>query len=103
MLRLNLEGSGRFHVVGEAGNGLEGVALARERQPDLVLLDIAMPLQDGLESLPQIREASPASRVVILSSFGQQRYGEQAMQLGASAYVEKTLAPDALVARLVDV
>lgn len=103
MLRLNLEGSGRFHVVGEAGNGLEGVALARERQPDLVLLDIAMPLQDGLESLPQIREASPASRVVILSSFGEQRYGEQAMRLGASAYVEKTLAPDALVARLVDV
>lgn len=103
MLRLNLEGSGHFRVVAEAGNGLEGVALARQHQPDLVLLDIAMPLQDGLESLPQIREASPESRVVILSSFGEQRYGDQALRLGASAYVEKTLAPDALVARLVDV
>jgi DNA-binding NarL/FixJ family response regulator len=62
-----------------------------------------MPIKDGMEALPEIREASPSSRVVILSSFGEQRYGEQAMQLGASAYVEKTLAPDALVARLVDV
>ena len=103
MLRLNLEGSGQFHVVGEAGNGLEGVALAREHQPDLVLLDIAMPLQDGMDALPEIRQVSPDSRVVILSSFGEQRYGDQAMRLGASAYVEKTLAPDALVARLVDV
>jgi DNA-binding NarL/FixJ family response regulator len=103
MLRLNLEGSGHFRVVGEAGNGLEGVELAREHQPDLVLLDIAMPIKDGMEALPEIRQASPDSRVVILSSFGEQRYGEQAMQLGASAYVEKTLAPDALVTRLVDV
>ncbi len=103
MLRLNLEGSGRFRVVGEAGNGAEGVELARAHQPDLVLLDIAMPIKDGLEALPEIREASPSSRVVILSSFGEQRYGEQATRLGASAYVEKTLAPDALVARLVDV
>jgi DNA-binding NarL/FixJ family response regulator len=103
MLRLNLEGSGRFRVVGEAGNGAEGVELARAHQPDLVLLDIAMPIKDGLEALPEIREVSPSSRVVILSSFGEQRYGEQATRLGASAYVEKTLAPDALVARLVDV
>jgi DNA-binding NarL/FixJ family response regulator len=103
MLRLNLEGSGQFRVLAEAANGFEGVELARQHHPDLVLLDIAMPLQDGMKALPQIREASPDSRVVILSSFEEQRYGERAMQLGASAYVEKTLAPDALVAKLVDV
>jgi DNA-binding NarL/FixJ family response regulator len=103
MLRLNLEGSGRFRVVGEAANGAEGVELAREHHPDLVLLDIAMPVKDGMQALPEIRDASPGSRVVILSSFGEQRYGAQAMRLGASAYVEKTLGPDALVARLVDV
>jgi DNA-binding NarL/FixJ family response regulator len=103
MLRLNLEESGRFRIVGEAANGIEGVELARRHRPDLVLLDIAMPLQDGLEALPRIRQASPASRVVILSSFGEQRFGAQALELGASAYIEKTLAPDALVARLVDV
>lgn len=103
MLRLNLEGSGRFKVLAEGANGLEGVELARLHRPDLVLLDIAMPIKDGLDALPEIRAASPDSRVVILSSFGEQRFGERAMQLGANAYVEKTLAPDALVARLVDI
>jgi DNA-binding NarL/FixJ family response regulator len=103
MLRLNLEGSGRFKVLGEGANGLEGVELARLHRPDLVLLDIAMPVKDGLDALPEIRTASPDSRVVILSSFGEERFGERAMQLGATAYVEKTLAPDALVARLVDI
>jgi DNA-binding NarL/FixJ family response regulator len=103
MLRLNLEGSGRFQVVAEASNGLEGIELARQHQPDLVLLDIAMPVKDGMEALPDIRTASPESRVVILSSFEEQRYGDQAIRLGASAYIEKTLPPDALVARLVDV
>ena len=103
MLRLNLEESGRFRIVAEAANGLEGVELAREHQPDLVLLDIAMPVRDGIEALPDIRAASPDSRVVVLSGFGEQRYGPRALELGASACVEKTLAPDALVARLVDV
>jgi DNA-binding NarL/FixJ family response regulator len=103
MLRLNLEGSGRFAVVGEAGNGDEGIALAKAHQPDLILLDIAMPIRDGIEALPEIRAVAPESRVVILSSFGEQRYGTRALELGAVAYVEKTLAPDALVTRLVDV
>jgi DNA-binding NarL/FixJ family response regulator len=102
MLRLNLEGSGQFHVVGEATNGVEAIELARERRPELVLLDIAMPVKDGMEALPEILVASPESRVVILSSFGEQRYGAKALELGAVAYVEKTLAPDALVARLID-
>jgi DNA-binding NarL/FixJ family response regulator len=102
MLRLNLDGSGHFATIAEASNGREGVEQAREHQPDLVLLDIAMPIQDGLEALPEILAVSPRSRVVVLSSFGEQRYGERALELGATAYVEKTLAPDALVARLVD-
>ena len=103
MLRLNLEGSGHFQVLAEGSNGLEGVELARRHRPDLVLLDIAMPLKDGLEALPEIRAASPESRVVILSGFGEHRFGERAMKLEAFAYVEKTLASDALVARLVDI
>jgi DNA-binding NarL/FixJ family response regulator len=103
MLRLNLEGSGRFQVLAEGSNGLEGVELARRHRPDLVLLDIAMPLKDGLEALPEIRAASPESRVVILSGFGEHRFGDRAMKLGAFAYVEKTLAPDALVARLASI
>ena len=87
-----------------ARDGEEALAsIASEGLPDLVLLDIAMPVKDGLDALPEIRAASPGSRVVILSSFGEQRFGERAMQLGATAYVEKTLPPDVLVTRLVDI
>jgi DNA-binding NarL/FixJ family response regulator len=102
MLRLNLEGSGRFAVLAEAEDGEQGVALADAHQPDLVLLDIAMPRQDGLTALPLIRAASPRSRVVVLSSFEEARLGRQALDLGAFAYFEKVLAPEALVARLVE-
>jgi DNA-binding NarL/FixJ family response regulator len=102
MLRLNLEDSDRFVVVGEAADGAEGVELARQSQPDLVLLDIAMPVQDGFEALPQIRDAAPRTRVVILSSFEEQRLGRKAENLGATAFLEKSMAPDELIARLLD-
>jgi DNA-binding NarL/FixJ family response regulator len=102
MLRLNLENSDRFAVVGEAMDGAAGIELAREKQPDLVLLDIAMPVQDGFEALPQIRKVAPDARVVILSSFEEQRLGRKAADLGATAFLEKSMAPDELVARLLD-
>jgi DNA-binding NarL/FixJ family response regulator len=102
MLRLNLEESGRFAVLAEAGDGEEGVKLAGDHQPDLVLLDIAMPVKDGLEALPQIRQAAPESRVVVLSGFEECRVGRKALDLGARAYLEKTLPADQLVGRLVE-
>jgi DNA-binding NarL/FixJ family response regulator len=102
MLRLSLEGSGEFAVVGEAGDGVEGTELAREQQPDLVLLDIAMPVQDGFEALPHIREAAPEARVVVLSSFEEQRLGRKAAELGATAFLEKSMPPDELLARLLE-
>jgi DNA-binding NarL/FixJ family response regulator len=102
MLRLNLEGSGRFAVVGEAADGVEGTELAREQQPDLVLLDIAMPVQDGFEALPHIREAAPDARVVVLSSFEEQRLGRKASELGATAFLEKSMPPDRLLERLLE-
>lgn len=102
MLRLNLEGSGRFAVLAEAGDGQEGVRLAEDHQPDLVLLDIAMPVMDGLEALPQIRDAAPGTRVVILSGFEECRLGGKALDLGATAYLEKSLPPEQLVARLIE-
>lgn len=103
MLRLSLEASHRFAVLAEAENGLRGVELAREHQPDLILLDIAMPVQDGLEALPALREAAPDSRVVILSGFEERQHGAEALELGASAYLEKSLPPERLVARLLEV
>ncbi len=75
-------------VVGEAASGQEGIRLAEELQPDLVILDLAMPGMDGLEALPQILVATPKCQVIVLSGFDQ-KVGNQALALGASGYVQK--------------
>jgi CheY-like chemotaxis protein len=83
-------------IVGEAANGEEAVALAGRHQPDLIVLDLAMPVLDGVSSLPLLREASPRSRVVVLSAIPRER-DPGALALGAAAYIEKTAATDRLV------
>ena len=103
LIKLTLERSGRFEVVGQAGNGREGVDVAAETQPDLVLLDVSMPVMDGLEALPIICRTVPSTTVVMLSGFSEARLGAEAAAGGATAYLEKGLAPDALVARLLEV
>lgn len=67
LLRLMLERTGRFEIVGDAANGHEAVEMAKELQPDLVVLDLNMPVMDGVEALPRILAASPTSKVVIHS------------------------------------
>lgn len=103
MIRLTLERSKRFVVVGEAGDGRAAIELASEHQPDLVLLDVSMPVMDGLEALPHLRAAAPAACVVMLSGFSEVRLGADAAAGGAAAYLEKGLTPQALVDRLLDV
>ena len=103
LIKLTLERSGRFEVVGQAGNGREGVEVAEATQPDLVLLDVSMPVMDGLEALPIICRSVPSATVVMLSGFSEARLGAEAAAGGAAAYLEKGLSPDALVARLLEV
>ena len=103
LIRLTLERSGHFRVVGQAGNGREGIEVATATQPDLVLLDVSMPVMDGLEALPILCREVPTTKVVMLSGFSQARLGAEAKARGAVAYVEKGLPPDALVARLLEV
>ena len=103
MIRLTLERSGHFTVVGEAGDGRAAIDVVAEAQPDLVLLDIAMPVMDGLEALPHLRGAAAAAIIVMLSGFSQSRLGADAEAGGAAAYLEKGLAPQALVERLLEV
>lgn len=76
-------------VVGEAGDGLAGVEQARALQPDLVVLDMAMPQMDGLEALPRIKAAVPGVRVVVFSGFDESVLAEQAVAAGADAYAVK--------------
>jgi DNA-binding NarL/FixJ family response regulator/anti-sigma regulatory factor (Ser/Thr protein kinase) len=100
LLRRLLEGSGRYEVVGEAGDGERGVEEARTTAPDLVLLDLSMPRMDGLEALPLLQRVAPDARVVVLSGFAEGQTAEAALAAGASAYIEKGLAPEALLARI---
>ena len=99
LLRLNFELEPDFTVVGEGGDGLSAIELARDRQPDLVVLDLAMPLMDGLQALPELTAAAPQARVLVLSGFNAEQAADQALALGAHAYIEKGIRPELLLAR----
>ena len=76
-------------VVAEAGDGQEALRLIREHQPDVVLLDIAMPGLNGLDVLTRIKGDCPATRVIILSMHANEEYVTHALRAGASGYVLK--------------
>src|SRR4051794_14081795 len=68
VVRLTLELDGRYHVVGEATDGIEAIEQARKLQPDVVLLDRSMPRLGGLEALPEVRSAAPAAAVILYTA-----------------------------------
>jgi PAS domain S-box-containing protein len=100
LLRLSLTSVRGFDVVGEAGDGEQAVHLAAEHQPDVVLLDLSMPVMDGLQAIPELRRVSPDARIVVLSGFDGARMQPVAMELGADAYLEKGEAMASLVETL---
>ena len=89
MLRMALEMDGRFDIVGEAGNGEEAVRLATDHQPDAIFLDLVMPVLDGLKAIPRIRDSSPETKIVVLSVAAAHPSSSEAMELGATAMVQK--------------
>ena len=105
LLKMELEGSGKFEVVGEAANGLEGVH--RVQHPDgpidLVLLDLMMPVMDGMTALPKMRKALPRTPIVILSMRPAVDAEAEAMRLGATAYLDKSISGTNLAKRLVQI
>lgn len=86
-----------IHVVGEAENGRQAVALAGTLAPAVVLMDFAMPLLNGLEATQQILHAAPAIRVILLSGHDDDAYVERAMAMGAAGYLSKLTASSLLV------
>ncbi|WP_185035707.1 response regulator [Streptomyces candidus] len=95
-LRTFLEVQEDIEVVGEAADGAEGVAQAESLRPDVVLMDIKMPGTDGIEALRRLRALDNPARVLIVTSFTEQRTVVPALRAGASGYVYKDVDPDAL-------
>ncbi|MFI0740411.1 response regulator [Streptomyces sp. NPDC021100] len=95
-LRTFLEIQDDIEVVGEAGDGAEGVARAEELNPDVILMDVKMPGTDGIEALRRLRALESPARVLVVTSFTEQRTVIPALKAGAAGYVYKDVDPDAL-------
>lgn len=91
LLKIVLELDGRFEVVAEAGDGAAAVEACSAYRPEVVLLDLAMPVMDGLQALGELRRIwpTPPPRVVVLSGFVAELAAQRALDLGADAYLEK--------------
>jgi two-component system nitrate/nitrite response regulator NarL len=92
-IRHVLAGTEEFDVVGEAAGGREALALARSLKPDVVLLDISMPGDSGLDIVGSLRTAVPSARVLMLSVYDQTEYVVQSVRAGAHGYLRKDTTP----------
>jgi NarL family two-component system response regulator LiaR len=86
-----------MRVVGEGTNGKEAVRLAEELRPDIILLDLVTPLMDGVEATTRIKASVPQTRVIILTSFGEDDKVFPAIRAGAQGYLLKDILPNDLV------
>jgi len=96
-VRVLLEMQPDFKVVGEAEDGAIALTLVRQLQPDVVLMDIAMPGVDGLSAARQIKELTPSTKIILLTQHENREYIQPALKIGAEGYVLKRAAADELV------
>ena len=103
LVRLTLELDGRFDVVGEAVNGREAIELAESSQPDVVVLDLQMPVLDGARALPLILDVAPATAVVVFTAYYTDEVGDRLLADGAVRVLTKTSRPAEIADVLFDV
>jgi DNA-binding NarL/FixJ family response regulator len=96
-LRALLSSEEDLEVVGEAENGRQAVMLAKENHPDVVVMDIAMPLLNGLEATKQILKLIPSTKVLVLTSYSDDNCVQQLMEAGAAGYLLKQTAANELL------
>ncbi len=101
LLRLTLEDHGEIEVVGEASDGAEAVKIVKELQPDALVLDLAMPVMDGFQAIPEVRRHAPETKIIVLSGFDKALMSERALSLGADMYFEKGISFSDLADQLV--
>ena len=97
MLRTVIESEPGLSVVGEAIDGGAAIAEARRLQPQVILLDLAMPRVTGIEALQEIAVVAPASKVVVFSGFSIDSVSSDVVALGAMIYLQKGASPEAIV------
>ena len=98
--RMIIEARDDLAVVGEAGDGDQAVRLAAQARPDVVLMDVRMPGTDGIEATRQIVATTPAAKVIILTTYGIDRYAFSGLNAGASGFLLKDVMPADLVAAI---
>jgi DNA-binding NarL/FixJ family response regulator len=102
-LRMVMESRPGVDVVGEASDGAQAVSVVRQLRPDVALMDIQMPLVNGIEATRRIVSLGLDTRVLMLTTFGMDRYVVESLRAGASGFLLKTVPPDELVAGIATV
>jgi len=102
-LRALLETEDNIEIVGEAEDGVEAVLKARSLNPDVILLDLMMPRKNGIEAISDIKQESPAARILVLTSFSDDEKVFAAIKAGALGYLLKETSPDELLQAVRDV
>jgi CheY-like chemotaxis protein len=101
LTRMMLDLDDRFVVIGEAADGAEAVEKVAAERPDAIVLDIAMPVMDGLDAIPLILERSPETKIIVLSAYPEEA-SREALARGAHGWVDKGNDFEELVDRLVE-
>jgi DNA-binding NarL/FixJ family response regulator len=96
-LKMILATSDCFHVVGEAAEGLEAIAMVQLLHPDVVIMDIQMPILDGVEATRRIAASADPPKILILTTFERDDYLHEALRAGASGFLLKTSPPERLI------
>ncbi|MFI1014581.1 response regulator [Streptomyces sp. NPDC020965] len=96
-IRMILTSDREIEVVAEASNGREAIELVRAHRADVVLLDIQMPVMDGLTAMAELRRVVPAARVIVLTTFGERENVLRALESGGAGFLLKDTAPAELI------